>query len=131
MVVLVAEGDKHSLNNITDAFGKYLPDFKLKTTDSGEECLEMVKGNCLDLVILGLELADGSGLDVMEQIRGCSEVPIMFLSRKNDGFTLVKALDAGADGYMTLPVHQLEFIARIRAILRRRKIISKQGGVLI
>ena len=80
MLVLVAEGYKYSLNNITDAFEKYLPHFKVKTTDSGKECLEMVKENSLGLVVLGLELADGSGLDVMEQIRECSEVPVMFLS---------------------------------------------------
>jgi DNA-binding response OmpR family regulator len=131
MLALVSCNDKYLQDDIIDAFNKHLPHLGVITTDSAEECLEIVKDNSLDLVILEDELADGSGLDVIEQIRDFSDVPIIVLSHIRGGFTVARAFDMGADGYMTTPVRQLEFIARIRAILRRRQIMSIKKGVSI
>ncbi len=120
MKVLIAESDLETVDNISIAINLYLPNFELITADSVKQCLDMVKNNSLNMVILG-DLADISGLDVIKKIRSYSEVPIMVLSHKNDEYLLVKALDAGANGYMTKPFQQLELMARIRTLLRGKQ----------
>jgi len=130
--VLIAESGRETVDDISLVFNMCLPHWKLITTDSGKECLDMAKNNSLDMVILG-DLADMSGLDVIEKIRGYSKVPVMVLSNIDDEPSVVKAFDLGADGYMTKPFHQLELIARVRVILRRRdgRLITrlKNGGL--
>ena len=120
MKALIAESNCEESDNIVMAFNLCLPNFELITADTGKQCLDMVKNNSLDMVILG-DLADMSGLDVIEKIRADSEVPVILLSNIYDEPSVVKAFDLGADGYMTKPFHQLELVARVKAILRRRE----------
>jgi DNA-binding response OmpR family regulator len=117
---LIAESDHESIDNISMAFTICFPDWKLAITDSGRQCLDMVKDNSFEMVILG-DLAEMSSPDVIEKIRGYSKVPVMVLSHKNDEYSLVKAFDAGANGYMTKPFHPLELVARVRTLLRRKE----------
>jgi two-component system response regulator VicR len=124
MKVLIADGDCETVDNISLVFNICFPDWKLVTTDSGKKCIDMAKENSLDMVILG-DLAEMPSPDVIEKIRCYSEVPIMVLSSINDEPVVVNAFDAGANGYMTKPFHQLELVARVRSI-RRRKRSNKQ-----
>jgi len=118
MKVLVAESDCQTRVDTALIFNICHADWELPTVDSAKQCLDMVKdGGCLDIVVLG-NLDDMSGLDVIEEIRNCSEVPIMVLSDTNDDPSLEKALDLGADGSRDKPFNQLELIARVNAILR-------------
>ena len=121
MLALVAESDEKTLENISLAFKICIPDCKLETTDSGKKCLEMVKSNCPDIVILDKDLSDDDSFNVLRQIRLFSKVPIIFLSDTRDEPEAVKALVLGADEYLTKPIRQLEFMARIRALLRKRE----------
>ena len=120
MKALIAESDRETVDNITVVFNLCLSDWKLVTTDSGKKCIDMVKDNSLDMVILG-DLAEMSSSDVIDKIRSYSEVPIMVLSSINDEPVVVKAFDAGANGYMTKPLHRLELVARIKTILRNKQ----------
>ena len=120
MKALIAESNCEESDNIVMAFNLCLPNFELITADTGKQCLDMVKNNSLDMVILG-DLADMSGLDAIEKIRADSEVPVILLSNIYDEPSVVEAFDLGADGYMTKPFHQLELVARVKAILRRRE----------
>ncbi len=72
-----------------------------------------------DLVIVDLGLPDMDGVEVVEGIRGWSAVPIIVLSARHMEQSKVRALDAGADDYVTKPFGMDEFLARIRAALRR------------
>jgi DNA-binding response OmpR family regulator len=120
MMALVADEDEKNLENISVALKICLPDYKLETTDSGKKCLEMVKSKSPDIVILGGNLPDGDSFDVLKQIRVYSQVPVIFLSNKREEHETIKALEMGADGYMTKPLRQLEFMARVRALLRKQ-----------
>ena len=120
MKVLIAERDCKVIDDITIAFSLVLPDWELITTDSGKECLDKAKGNSLDLVILGLDLADMSGFDVLDEIRSFSGAAVIALYSKNDSMSIVRALNSGADQCIAKPLRQLEFIARVRAVLRGR-----------
>ncbi|PTB19367.1 two-component system response regulator KdpE [Trinickia symbiotica] len=73
-----------------------------------------------DLVIVDLGLPDTDGLDVIRQLRGWTELPVIVLSARTREDEKVAALDAGADDYLTKPFGVSELLARIRAHLRRR-----------
>ncbi len=72
-----------------------------------------------DLLVVDLGLPDGDGLDVIRDVRGWSNVPIVVLSARADETDKIAALDAGADDYLTKPFGVGELMARVRANLRR------------
>ena len=72
-----------------------------------------------DLLIVDLGLPDGSGVDLIRDVRVWSNVPILVLSARVDERDKIGALDAGADDYLTKPFGTGELLARVRAMLRR------------
>ena len=73
-----------------------------------------------DLLILDLGLPDGNGIDLIRDLRGWSDVPVLILSARAQENDKIDALDAGADDYLTKPFSVGELRARLRALLRRR-----------
>jgi two-component system KDP operon response regulator KdpE len=73
-----------------------------------------------DLLILDLGLPDGNGIDLIRDLRGWSDVPVLILSARSQENDKIGALDAGADDYLTKPFSVGELRARVRALLRRR-----------
>jgi two-component system KDP operon response regulator KdpE len=73
-----------------------------------------------DVVILDLGLPDGDGVDFIRDLRTWSATPVIVLSARVDETDKVKALDAGADDYLTKPFGVGELLARVRAVLRRK-----------
>jgi two-component system KDP operon response regulator KdpE len=86
---------------------------------TGEEALALAARHHPDVVILDLGLPGISGCDVIEGLRGWTHVPIIVLSARDAESEKVKALDAGADDYVTKPFGVDELLARVRAALRR------------
>ncbi len=72
-----------------------------------------------DLLILDLGLPDGNGIDLIRDLRGWSDTPILILSARSQEHDKIDALDAGADDYLTKPFSVGELRARVRALLRR------------
>ena len=72
-----------------------------------------------DLIILDLGLPDGNGIDLIRDLRGWSDVPVLILSARSQENDKIDALDAGADDYLTKPFSVGELRARVRALLRR------------
>lgn len=93
--------------------------YGVQVASSGEEALEIFRISKFDLVLLDLILPGISGIEVCNWIRQQSEVPIVVLSAREDEDMKVRALDAGADDYITKPFSQEEMMARVRAVLRR------------
>lgn len=75
-----------------------------------------------DLVILDLGLPDGDGVDFIRDLRNWSQIPVIVLSARSEETDKVRALDAGADDYLTKPFGTAELVARVRAHLRRRSL---------
>lgn len=73
-----------------------------------------------DLVVLDLGLPDGDGVDFIRELRAWSTIPVIVLSARTEEAEKVRALDAGADDYLTKPFGTAELAARVRAHLRRR-----------
>lgn len=86
---------------------------------SGEEALETIRRERVDLVLLDVNLPGISGLETCREIRSSSDVPIIMLTVRNAEADKVQALDAGADDYVVKPFGSDELMARIRAALRR------------
>jgi two-component system KDP operon response regulator KdpE len=86
---------------------------------NGEEALEMLRDEKVDLVILDVNMPGMSGLETCRAMRSVSEIPIVMLTVRDAEADKVEALDAGADDYMTKPFGSPELLARIRAALRR------------
>jgi two-component system, OmpR family, KDP operon response regulator KdpE len=100
--------------------------FQVAQAATKREALDAVAVHPPDVMILDLVLPDGSGVEVCEEVRRWSTLPIIVLSAVGDEREKVRALDAGADDYVTKPFGTEELTARIRAVLRRRD--SGDGG---
>jgi two-component system, OmpR family, response regulator VicR len=87
----------------------------------GEEALQYAKETEYDIILLDLMLPKLSGLEVCQQIREFSNVPIIMLTAKGEDMDKILGLEYGADDYMTKPFNILEVKARIKAILRRAR----------
>jgi two-component system, OmpR family, KDP operon response regulator KdpE len=93
--------------------------YSVSVAGTGREALEMFKRDPADLVILDLGLPDIDGTEVCRQLRQQTDNPILVLSARGAEKDKVRALDEGADDYVTKPFGPEEFLARIRAALRR------------
>jgi two-component system KDP operon response regulator KdpE len=92
--------------------------FRIITATRGEEGLALAVVELPDLIILDLSLPDMDGIQVCEQIREWSRIPIIVLSVRENEKDKVAALDKGADDYLTKPFGIEELLARIRVALR-------------
>lgn len=95
--------------------------FEVKHVLTGQDALESFAEKPHDLVILDIGLPDMSGLDVCGQLRGKSQVPILFLTARSSEVDRVLGLELGGDDYVTKPFSPREVVARVRAILRRSR----------
>ncbi|MEI7613312.1 MAG: two-component system response regulator KdpE [Betaproteobacteria bacterium] len=84
-----------------------------------------------DLLILDLGLPDGNGIDLIHDLRGWSDVPVLILSARTQETEKIDALDAGADDYLTKPFSVGELRARVRALLRRRSRHGEAASPLV
>ena len=85
----------------------------------GEEALEKAKTKEYDMILLDIMLPKLTGLEVCQQIREFSSVPIIMLTAKGEDMDKILGLEYGADDYITKPFNILEVKARIKAIMRR------------
>jgi two-component system KDP operon response regulator KdpE len=93
--------------------------YEVRVANDGETALEIMKDWSPDLVITDVSMPNMDGLALCHEVRTRSQVPIIVLSVKEDDRTKVKALDLGADDYVTKPFSMNELLARVRANLRR------------
>ena len=104
-------------------------DFKVLEAESGNSGIVQTATNRPQLVILDLGLPDRDGLSVLKELRSWTDIPIIILSVRNSEEDIVKALDLGADDYITKPFNTKELLARIRANIRRVQVINNTSIV--
>jgi two-component system response regulator MprA len=93
--------------------------------ETGREGLAAAIANPPDAVLLDLSLPDLDGLTVCRTLRQVSDVPILILTARGDVRERVTGLDAGADDYLVKPFATAELLARLRAVLRRRRGVGR------
>ncbi len=101
------------------------------TARTGQAALTEARQRPPDAVILDLGLPDVDGVEVIHGLRGWSRAPVIVLSGRTGSGDKITALDAGADDYVTKPVHMEELLARLRAALRREDSGAPAGPIVI
>ncbi len=93
--------------------------YEITTASTGAAALRSAAETHPDVIVLDLGLPDMDGLEVLAGLRGWNETPVIVLSARSDSAEKVAALDGGADDYVTKPFGMDEFLARLRAAVRR------------
>ena len=117
--ILVVDDEKLIVKGIR--FSLEQDGMKVDCAYDGEEALDCVHNKEYDMILLDLMLPKINGLDVCQQIREFSDVPIIMLTAKGEDMDKIMGLEYGADDYITKPFNILEVKARIKAIMRRTR----------
>jgi DNA-binding response OmpR family regulator len=116
MKVLIIEDDQETVEVISLAFEMRWPEAELISAKLGEEGLQLLESESPQAVILDLGLPDISGFEVLRQIRNVSKVPVVIMSVRRDEAIVVKAIEYGANEYITKPFRQLELLDKVKEL---------------
>lgn len=117
--ILIIEDEKNISEFIESIITHH--DYRALKAMTGTEGLSMCTSMCPEIVLLDLGLPDRDGMEVLQQIRTFSQVPVIVISARVQEHEKVLALDAGADDYITKPFGSQELLARIRTALRHSR----------
>jgi two-component system alkaline phosphatase synthesis response regulator PhoP len=118
--ILVIEDDKSLRNGLAMNF--QLQGFKVVTAADGDEGMKKAFDARPDIIILDIMLPGWSGLDILSELREKSaDVPVLILSARDRTQDKIEGLEIGADDYVTKPFELKELLARVEAMLRRRR----------
>ena len=115
--ILVADDDLH----IRDVIGFALEKAGMQVTlaEDGRQAVAHFQQQAADLIVLDINMPEMDGLEVCRELRKRSDVPILFLSSRDDEIDRILGLEIGGDDYVTKPFSPRELVARINAILKR------------
>ncbi|AQA22338.1 MULTISPECIES: response regulator [Rhodococcus] len=105
--------------------------YEVTTAATGAAALRAAAEKHPEVIVLDLGLPDMDGIEVLAGLRGWSTAPVIVLSARTDSADKVEALDAGADDYVTKPFGMDEFLARLRAAVRRHSAATDVGEPVV
>jgi two-component system KDP operon response regulator KdpE len=117
--VLVIEDNQQVVRDISLCLQVRYPEVFIVSVGEGMKGIEMVEIESPDLVLVDSSLPGIDTLDLVSQIREFSDVPLIILSEAGTDIDIAKGLESGADEYVTKPLSPIEFLARVKALLRR------------
>ncbi|WP_207477571.1 response regulator [Arenibaculum pallidiluteum] len=116
--VLIVDDDPAMRDMISNYLASH--DFEVSTAADGSSMARIVARKPVDLIVLDLKLAHENGLDLMRELTGATDAPVIIVTgHRGEEADKVVGLELGADDYMTKPLGLRELVARIRAVLRR------------
>ncbi len=115
--ILVVDDDPHIRDVISFALEK--AGMQTIAARDGEQALELHTRGGADLIVLDINMPERDGLDVCRELRKSSDVPVLFLSSRDEEVDRIVGLEIGADDYVTKPFSPRELVARVNAILKR------------
>lgn len=125
--ILIVEDEKaisHFISSILNTHG-----YETLLALNGSEAFSMISSCCPDLIILDLGLPDMDGMEILEELRSWSSLPVVVVSARSHERDKVKALDLGADDYLTKPFGTDELLARVRTAIRHTRTVSGNSEV--
>jgi two-component system, OmpR family, KDP operon response regulator KdpE len=125
--ILIVEDEPNICTFITTALNAN--GYKVLQCATGKEALAMIPSHCPDIILLDLGLPDIDGFEILEQVRSWTSIPIIIVSARDQETEKVKALDLGADDYITKPFGTSELLARIRTALRHNT--KSESGITL
>jgi two-component system, OmpR family, response regulator len=123
--VLAVDDDPVIREAITDYLGQY--EFRVTAAADGDAMQAVLASDVVDLIVLDLTLRAEDGIALARRLRDQSAIPIVMLTGRREEADRVMGLELGADDYLTKPFSPRELLARIRAVLRRRRHEVHQG----
>jgi two-component system KDP operon response regulator KdpE len=99
--------------------------FEVIQAGNGQEARSCISSHCPDVIVLDLGLPDVDGNELIAEVRAWSSTPILVVSARSEGQDKIKALELGADDYMTKPFDSGEFVARVHTAIRHARRLSK------
>jgi two-component system response regulator ChvI len=122
--IALVDDDRNILTSVSMALEA--EGFKVRTYSDGSEALRAISANPVDLAILDIKMPRMDGMELLTHLRRSSNLPVIFLTSKDDEVDEVLGLRMGADDYITKPFSQRLLIERIRALLRREKVAREE-----
>lgn len=116
--ILIVDDDPHILEVISFALDKAGMNTTTTAVD-GLDAMNRFAADDFDLIVLDISMPELDGLEVCREIRKTSEIPILFLSSRDEEIDRILGLEIGGDDYVTKPFSVRELVARIKAILKR------------
>lgn len=136
--ILIVDDDPETVRLVKLMLGRQ--GYNIITANSGQQALELIEIEKPDLIVLDIMMPEMDGLQVTRQIRAnprTAEIPILIFTAKTQVDDKVAGYEAGADEYISKPIHPAELVARIKALLARRKprtgplhVVEKTGHVI-
>ena len=124
-IIALVDDDRNILTSV--AMTLESEGFEVRTYGDGQEALTALRNRPVDLAILDIKMPRLDGLELLEEIRKESQLPVIFLTSKDDEIDEILGLRLGADDYITKPFSQKLLIERIRVLLRRRNSETHQS----
>jgi DNA-binding response OmpR family regulator len=121
-MVLIVEDEEAIAAPLTEALGR--EGFRTETAGTLADGLRIAREQRPDLVLLDVMLPDGSGFELLRELRSDGRVPVIMLTARGDEADRVLGLELGADDYVVKPFSARELVARIRAVLRRASALA-------
>ncbi|MDF2389103.1 response regulator transcription factor [Nostoc ellipsosporum NOK] len=122
--ILVADDDPHIREVICFALEK--AGMKTQTVCDGAAALQAVESQAPDLVVLDIGMPEMDGLEVCRRLRQRFDVPVLFLSARDEEIDRILGLEMGGDDYVTKPFSPRELVARVNVILRRARPVAPE-----
>ncbi len=119
-LILVVDDEPHLVNFMR--MNLELEGARVITASNGREALDLVREDMPDVVLLDVMMPEIDGFETLKRLRQISQVPVLFLTARDEEDDRVRGLELGADDYIAKPFSHRELISRIRAVLRRHYI---------
>ena len=124
--ILVVDDDAQVRSLLQEYLG--VNGMRVSAASTGQEMLQILSGEAVDLLILDLRLTGEDGMAIARSLRDQSAIPIVMLTGVHEEADRVMGLELGADDYITKPFSPREVLARIRTVLRRTKSAAQAAG---
>ncbi len=126
MKFLIIEDDRTMIELISLLMRVSWPEVELISAENGKAGIALAKEHSIDLIILDIGLPDMEGFEVLKAVRTFSDVPILVLTVRSSETDVVKAIEMGANEYIIKPFRNLEFLARIKLLLRKQVYLKEE-----
>jgi two-component system response regulator ChvI len=124
--IALVDDDRNILTSV--AMALEAEGYAVKTYTDGAEALRGMTAQAVDLAVLDIKMPRMDGMELLQRLRKQTQMPIIFLTSKDDEVDEVLGLRMGADDYITKPFSQRLLIERIRALLRRKELAPASAG---
>ncbi len=124
--IALVDDDRNILTSISMALEA--EGFRVRTYSDGSEALRGLNANPVDLAILDIKMPRMDGMELLTRLRRNSNIPVIFLTSKDEEVDELLGLRMGADDYITKPFSQRLLIERIRALLRRERLVDEAAS---